>query len=139
MQYINKQETLNLIFQKYKYLKYAWINTFSDLLLIKLDKNFDIENILENLIEGKFFNNDEEISIMQVEDGVFSISVFSEKVNEYKDIIEEEQLISKHKFITNNNKRMKLIIKHYLKYDDDGQAFVDYTRLCDVKEEENCE
>lgn len=110
--------------------QYAWINTFSDLRLIEI-KNKEIEeSYLEDLIEAKFFNENQEISIMKYEDEEkFSVVEFDGKDKEY---VEERQILNKNKSPFEGDKD-KLVIRNYIDYDEDGQAYIYYTKLCDVK------
>jgi hypothetical protein len=110
---------------------FAWINTFSDLKLIKLDKSQDnwIED-LDDLIEAKFFDEDREMSIMEFEDEQkFSVVEFNDKDKEY---VVERQILNKNKSPF-QNENDKLVIRNYLDYDDQGQAYICYTKLCDVE------
>jgi len=113
--------------------KYLWVNTYSDIYLKDTGNqkiNFSNDD-LDKLIEAKLFDNKKELSIMPVnEEEKFSVVKFNSE--EYEDFIEEEQILNKYKSKDEIN---KLIIRHYLKYDEDGQAYVAYTKLCRVEEE----
>lgn len=128
MKIMGKEDIVNKI--KDSKLEFAWINTYSDLKLVQLERESNLEIYFNNLIEAKFFNEDEEISIMEAEDNIFSVYEFDNY--EYKESIKEEQILNKHKSPF-NGEFDKLIIKHYLDYDDEGQAYVSYTKLCNVK------
>lgn len=126
---INKLQVENLCLKND--FKYAWINTYSDLYLscVQKIKNFDF---LDDLIEAKFFNEVKEVSIMKINDEKFSVIIFDSKDN--IDFVEEHQILQRCKSPL-NNENDKLVIRHFLKYDSDGQAYVYYTKLCDIKEE----
>lgn len=131
MNYINKNEVIKLIDNnEYKYL---WVNTYSDIYLKDIHNqkvNF-FNDDLDNLIEAKLFNNEKELSIMLGnKEGMFSVVKFNP--DEYEDFIEEKQVLNEYKLKHEIN---KLIIRHYLKYDEDGQAYVAYTKLCRVEGE----
>ncbi|MFD3157037.1 hypothetical protein ACFIJ5_09275 [Haloimpatiens sp. FM7330] len=134
---MQKSTKLEVIYKiKESNLKYAWINTFSDLKLIELNKG-KIEDILEddleNLIEAKFFDIDKEISIIKCEDEEkFSVVEFNGKDKEY---IEERQILNKNKlpFEIKKDENYKLVIRNYLNYDKDGQAYICYTQLSDIR------
>lgn len=117
--------------------KFAWINTFSDLKIIELTENNKFKgSYLENLIEAKIFNKNKELSIIPCEDDEnFSLVEFDEADEGY---IEERQVLYKNKspFKGEND---KLVIRNYLGYDDEGQAFVDYTKLCGIERGEGNE
>lgn len=109
--------------------KYAWINTYSKLFLssVKSIKDFDF---LDDLIEAKFFDESREISIIKSDDQKFSVVIFDSEGN--NDFVEEQQILKGCKSPL-QHKNDKLVIRHFLKYDDDGQAYVYYTKLCDIK------
>ncbi|EJO5347106.1 hypothetical protein NRP93_001176 [Clostridium botulinum] len=111
--------------------KFAWINTFSDLKLIKLIGNNKFkDSYLENLIEAKIFNENKELSIIPCEDDEkFSVVEFD---GADKDYIEEKQVLYKNKSPF-NGENDKLVIRNYLDYDNQGQAFIEYTKLCDIE------
>ncbi|NEU06072.1 hypothetical protein [Clostridium senegalense] len=111
--------------------KFAWINTFSDLKLIELIENNKFnDKYLENLIEAKIFNKNKELSIIPCEDDEkFSVVEFD---GAGKDYIEEKQVLYKNKSPF-NGENDKLVIRNYLDYDYEGQAFVNYTKLCGIE------
>ncbi|HCL4546853.1 hypothetical protein EXM36_01975 [Clostridium botulinum] len=111
--------------------KFAWINTFSDLKLIELRENNKFkDSYLENLIEAKIFNENKELSIIPYEDDEkFSVVEFD---GIDKDYIEEKQVLYKNKSPL-KGENDKLVIRNYLDYDNEGQAFVDYTKLCGIE------
>lgn len=127
MQILNKEEVINKI--RNSKMKFAWINTYSDLKLIKLEKEDKLESCFNDLIEGKFFDENREISVMESENDKFSVVEFNE---ENKDFIEEKQILNKHKSPFGGNFD-KLVIRHYLEYDNEGQSYVSYTKLCGVE------
>ncbi|NFN94638.1 hypothetical protein FDB28_11190 [Clostridium botulinum] len=115
-------------------LKFAWINTFSDLKLIDLKNDNFMETWLDSLIEAKIFDENREISIMPYDnEDYFSVVEFDGNSKEY---VEERQILNKNKspFI-NKNKNVidMLVIRNYLNYDDDGQAYIYYTKLCNIE------
>jgi len=114
---------------------YAWINTYAKLYLKKIAdiKNFDF---LDDLIEAKFFNESKEMSVIKDRNDEFSVVIFSpDTENEY---IEEKQILKRGKspFEAENNKILyKIIVRHYIDYDCEGQAYVYYTKLCGIDPE----
>lgn len=113
--------------------KFAWINTFSDLKLIELTENNKFkDSYLENLIEAKIFNENKELSIIPCEDDEkFSAVEFD---GEDKNYIEEKQVLYRNKSpLKIKGEKDKLVIRNYLKYDDEGQAFIYYTKLSSVE------
>ncbi|MHC6178786.1 hypothetical protein ACYUJ6_02840 [Clostridium sp. JNZ X4-2] len=132
---LNKEEIKSEIL-KHDF-EFAWINTYSELYLKRTDDITDFE-FLDNLIEAKFFNKDEEMSIMENQEERFSVVIFNSKGNE--DYIEEGQILKKGRSPFRDEKNgfiYKLIIRHYLNYDCDGQAYVEYTKLYNIKEEKD--
>lgn len=117
--------------------KFAWINTFSDLKLIELTENNKFkDNYLENLIETKIFNENKELSIINCEDNEkFSVVEFD---GTDKDYIEEKQVLYKNKSPF-DGKNDKLVIRNYLDHDNEGQAYVYYTKLCGIERGEGNE
>ncbi|NFO88485.1 hypothetical protein FDC58_07075 [Clostridium botulinum] len=115
-------------------LKFAWINTFSDLKLIDLKNDNFIETWLDSLIEAKIFDENREISIMPYDnEDYFSVVEFDGNSKEY---VEERQILNKNKspFINKNENVIDMVvIRNYLNYDDDGQAYIYYTKLCNIE------
>jgi len=113
--------------------QFAWINTFSDLKLIELSENYKFkDSYLENLIEAKIFNKNKELSIIPCEeDDSFSVVEFDGTDEDY---IEEKQVLYKNKSpLKIRGEKDKLVIRNYLKYDNEGQAFIYYTKLSGVE------
>ncbi|URZ15116.1 hypothetical protein CLFE_011340 [Clostridium felsineum DSM 794] len=124
---INKSEVEKICLENN--FKYAWINTYSNLYLSNV-KEIDNFYFLDDLIEAKFFNEIKEASIIKNDDEKFSVVIFDSEGN--NDFVEEQQILQKHKSPF-KNENDKLVIRHFFKYDDDGQAYVYYTKLCDIK------
>lgn len=111
--------------------RFAWVNTFSRLYLKEINGNKTHDSIdedLDNLIEAKFFNEDIELSIIANEEGNFSLVEFDGRD---KNFVEEIQrlIIGKRVFQGFEN---DLVIRNYIEYDDDGQAYIYYSKLHDV-------
>lgn len=132
MSNLSKQEIIDKI--KQENFNFAWINTYSDLKLIDLEAEKNIDKYFEDLIEAKYFNEENEISVMEAEEEVFSVYEFKNtgSKTDYTDYIEEKQILTKHKS-PYGGENDKLVIRHYLEYDEEGQAYVDYTKLCNVE------
>lgn len=128
MEKLTKSDIISII--KKENYKFAWINTFNDLKLIELvENNVFKKDYLDNLIEAKIFNKEKELSILPYEDGHFSVVEFEGREKEF---IEERQVLDKHKS-PYRNKNDKLVIRNYLNYEKDGQAFIYYSKLYDVE------
>ncbi|SFA71778.1 hypothetical protein [Clostridium frigidicarnis] len=127
---LTKSEVMTKI-EKYNY-KFAWINTFSSLKLIELSEDKFQEIWLDNLIEAKCFDEDKELSIMgEDNDENFSVVEFDGKGKEY---VEEDQILNKNKSpFKNRGEDDKLVIRNYLKYDNEGQVSIYYSKLSNVE------
>ncbi|HCJ58208.1 MAG TPA: hypothetical protein DHV55_13260 [Clostridiaceae bacterium] len=84
----------------------------------------DLDICLNNMIEGRFFNEKREIRIFNGEDGIKG-SIFDEK----DEHTEGEYIL----YNRNNDKHYaaRLKVKQYIDYDDeDNQAYIYYTKPC---------
>lgn len=126
---LNKDDVIRKI--KEGNFRFAWVNTYSKLYLKEMDKNksYDgMEKDLDNLIEAKFFNEDIELSIMPDEEEGFSVVEFDGRG---KNFVEEKQRLIKGKRVFQGFEN-DLVIRNYIKYDDDGQAYICYSKLHNV-------
>lgn len=126
---LNKDEVIRKI--KEGNFRFAWVNTFSKLDLRELNDNRSyevMEEDLDNLIEAKFFNEDIELSIIANEDGDFSVVEFEGRG---KNFTEETQRLISGKRVFPGFKN-DLVIRNYIEYDDDGQAYICYSKLHNV-------
>ncbi|WP_455542953.1 hypothetical protein [Intestinibacter sp.] len=124
---INKNYLLE---HKYKYCLIYYLN---DLVFGDIDKIDKIEEDI--LVEAFFFNSEKELHIFENND--FEDEGQRFKLVETKDDgsgFKEEFVLKKrigNKL--NKNKYTKLIVNHYLEYEDDGQAYIKYTSLKGVE------
>jgi len=120
----------NKEFLKKLLLKQAILYYYDSVVSDYID-NIDID--LDNMIEGRFFNEDTEIRIFNDDDGLKG-SIFSEKLlnadgeNEYFD----------ERYILYNRNRLKnyathLKVRKYISYDEDKQAYIYYTKPCKLE------
>lgn len=86
----------------------------------------DIKVEVGTLIQARFFDNEKELNIIR-QGKVFNIYIFEDEGKEYFDK-DEEHLVLQRKF--RNYKTIKL--RRYIKYDEDGQAYVYYVRPCEL-------
>lgn len=85
----------------------------------------DLDICLDNMIEGRFFNEKREIRIFNDEEGIKG-SIFDEK-DEYT---KGEYIL----YNRNNGKNYaaRLKVKQYIDYDEDKQAYIYYTKPCQL-------
>src|SRR5690554_6339853 len=95
---------------------------------VQLDKIENIQLNRDKLVEVRFFNNLEEIHVFK-RDG-FEGVLFTEE--EEDEVVEETHLLIGSG--QDNRFGKALLIKNYVDYDEDGQAFIAYTRPYAVKE-----
>lgn len=119
---IDKNELLN---EGYKYALLYYLNDlyFGDIEDIK-EINKDI------LVEGFFFNENKELHFF--EDNNFDGIVTEHEENEdgfYEEYLLKSRLGNK----LEKNKYNKLKVFNYISYEEDGQAFIKYTALKEVK------
>ncbi|TCS78932.1 hypothetical protein [Tepidibacillus fermentans] len=84
-----------------------------------------IEDLLidrETLIEARFFNEDSEVHIFKRDE--LEAVIFMETEDDLDHSFSENHLLERF--------GDKLIIKHYLDYDQDGQAYIRYSRPANV-------
>ncbi len=138
MDYKNKQEVIEIINKEKQNYNYLWVNTYSDLYLKDVSNEDKKKTSFlndESLIEAKLFNEGNELSIVKTnKEDEFSVVKFNEK--DYEGFVQEEQVLNQYNL---KDIISKLIIRHYFKYDEDGQAYVAYTKLCEIKEEKQHE
>lgn len=104
---LNKEELVHLG------IKYGLIYFYHSVVLKRIeDIIFDIDNI----IEARLFGIDKEIHIFK-EDNLKAIKFEEEKD---KDVVEV--------YLLEERFGELLRVKNYISYDDDGQAFISYTR-----------
>ena len=106
---------------------YVWKHTFDNITFEKFNVNLFADNWTKNLIEGKIFNENIEISFYY-ENYKLSYYIYNKENEDYYD---------EYQFLTDNktkdlNGNHKLIIRHFLEMDDDGQMVVDYTALHNI-------
>lgn len=109
--------------QQIAQMKYGLIYEISDVIFDCIDGIAEIN--WDEMIEGYFFNDKEQIYIYETEEGLQAVC-FTEPENAgYVD--KEYELAGK--FQTLGKKVKK---REYLDFDEDGQIYVAYTRLTDV-------
>lgn len=87
----------------------------------------DIDLDYKNMIEARFFNNDAEIRIFSDDDSIKG-TIFKED-EDCKSITNNYILYPRYGEKSQNKKYSKeLIIKKYIEYDDDNQAYISYVK-----------
>lgn len=111
-------------YESIKNYKYALVYMISQL---KLSKTEDLGEIdWEECLEARFFSEDKELHIFDVEGEKRVVEVCDDG---QEDVIEKEyQLDNKFKNVGNT-----VVVQEYLAYDNDGQVRVELTRLKGIK------
>lgn len=94
-------------------LKYS-LEYYNDKVIAK--KSFE-EISIDGLIEGRYFNEENELRVYKI-NGEYKTTLFIEEENDK--ISEIEHLVIDNKF----DSVEKIVIKKYIDYDNDGQAFI---------------
>lgn len=119
---VTPEEISNYI-SKYKKDSWALIYMLSEMILDKTD-NISFDRNWDELLEARFFNEEQECHIFKTELG-FSVI---ETVDTDKKYIDGK--------IDLENKHFKLgktvVVRQYINFDEDGQAFVEKTRLVEI-------
>ena len=125
---IDCKETIKKLASEYKY---ALVYEFSR---ITLNDATQVKWDLDELSEAYLFNKNEQIHVFRSDDGIRAIYFCEDQEDQPKDYgYFDRKYKLDGKF--DKNARKALIIRDYLEPDEDGQAFVSYTRLYDVIEE----
>lgn len=116
---------------EYNLYEYVWINTYDDLIIKPIEEiREELKDSLCNLIEAKFFSNQYELSLIPT-NRLDCFSMVKIIINNNMDYVEEIQILTPNKSPFKGN-HDKLVIRHYIDYDDEGQAFIQYTKLHDI-------
>lgn len=108
---LTKEQALEQI----KTLPFAMITRLSEVTIGKAPKEF----CFDELIEARFFDTDKEIHIFQ-ENGEWNYAcIFEDGKTEFFD--DSKGLIS--------GRGKKIVVRKYIKYDEDGQAYISDMRL----------
>lgn len=95
---------------------------------VKFGNIEDLDINIDNIIEGRFFNETSEISI-RIEDNEISGNIVYDTGNE-KSYIKERFLIYDK---DNKNIFKELLVKKYINYDKDNQAYIEYIKPTKLK------
>jgi hypothetical protein len=110
---INIEDALNKDFLKSLGLEYALIYNFDGVIVDFLD---EVKIDKRKLLEARFFNEKEEVHIFKECD---LKSVY---------MIEDGDKYSDEKYILANKYGKGMTVRNYFSFDDDGQAYISYTR-----------
>lgn len=88
------------------------------------DNVVDLEIEFENIMEARIFNETCELKVWR-DDSIIKGSIFKE-INSDKSPIEEEFILYPRNIRGYNPS--KLVIKKYIDYDNDGQAYISYVK-----------
>jgi len=95
---------------------------------VKFGNIEDLDINIDNIIEGRFFNETSEISI-RIENNEISGNIVYDTGNE-KSYIKERFLIYDK---DNKNTFKELLVKKYINYDKDNQAYIEYIKPTKLK------
>ena len=115
---INSSQALNKEYLLQNGFVYGWVMEL-DRLQLKWIKNMEWDSAL--VIEARFFTKGKEIHVFGEEE---KRAINTENNNEQESFVETQLLQSRY--------GEKLFLRHYIDYDDDGQAFIYATCLEDV-------
>ena len=117
--------TMEDVKESYKNYPFALIYMMSDLVFAKTE---ELDNILwDECLEARFFGKNGELHMFR-NDGIVTCRRIEEDGE-----VEGEVLTDKYKLDNRFQKYGKgVVVKRYLKYDDDGQAYVGLTRLAEI-------
>lgn len=113
--------------EDYRIYDYGYLTFMSEVVLVKMEEHGgDID--WQELIEARFFNENQELYLWRAGD-----SLFGRRLTETGDIDAVETAVPvMKKFCPAGG---KLVIRKYIDYDEDGQAFVANTRIKKVCQE----
>lgn len=97
--------------------QYAWIQSENSVMIGTLD---DVKIDHDLLLEARIFSNEKEIHVFTYDDELRAVLTEHEKDDH---VIERKQLLRRRfgKTVT---------VRHYVGYEEDGQAFIQKTVLC---------
>lgn len=95
---------------------------------VKFGNIEDLDIDIDNIIEGRFFNETSEISI-RIEDNKINGNIVYDNGNK-KSYIEGKFLIYDK---DNKNNFEQLLVKKYINYDEDNQAYIEYIKPSKLK------
>lgn len=105
-------------------MKYALIYQISEVIFDRIEQIVEIN--WEECLEGYFFDENTQIHVYSTEDGLQAVFFAEPEDVEYID--KDYKLSNKYR-----NVGEKIRKREYFDYDEDGQVYVAYTRLFDVK------
>jgi len=112
---ISLAEALDKGYLKDLGLKYGLIYSYDAVQLSRIE---EVTINSETLIEARFFNEDTEVHVFRRDD--LEAVVFKETEEDKDQTFTENQLLERY--------ADQLIIKNYIDYDKDGQAYIRYSR-----------
>lgn len=118
--------TMEDVKEMYKNYPYALLYMMSELVFAKTE---DLENVLwEECLEARFFGEKGELHLFQING-----EIRCRRIEDEDGEAEGEVLTDKYKLDGRFRKLGNgVVVKRYLKYDDDGQAYVALTRLAEI-------
>lgn len=104
-------------------MKYGLIYEISNVIFDHMENIADID--WDEFVEGYFFDDKIQIHVYDTEDGLQAVCFAEPSESEFVD--KEYELTGKYRSVGNGIKK-----REYLNFDEDGQVYVEYTRLVDV-------
>lgn len=104
-------------------MKYGLIYEISNVIFDRMENIADID--WDEFVEGYFFDDKAQIHVYDTEDGLQAVCFAEPSESEFVD--KEYELTGKYQSVGNSIKK-----REYLNFDEDGQVYVEYTRLVDV-------
>lgn len=130
---LSKLESVQEALVKSKSYSYALLYYMSEVKLMEWGEAQDENSVnVEELLEARFFDDKGEIHIFEGNSGLNAIEI--SETDEEVDAIEETYPIRSIFDWTKTHKKPQLVIKKYIQYDSDGQAYVAACRLYQLRE-----
>lgn len=124
---ITVETVADVMAEDYMVYDYGYLTYMSEVVLVKM-KEHGVDIDWSELIEARFFNEKQELHIWKTED-----YILGRRLTETGDVdtIETAVPVMK-KFCPKGG---KMVIRKYIDYDEDGQAFIANTRIKKVCQE----
>ncbi len=110
---------------KASYKEYPWMLVYEI-----SDKKFGLTSSVDAIdwnecVDARFFSEAGEIHCFQSEDGMQAVQISD---------VGTADVIDRSYYVNGVGKGKVLVVRHYLQYDEDGQAYISMTRLVNVRE-----
>lgn len=116
---VDMTEAIQNSFMEQEELSYVWIQKLDSVGVVKVSDLNELD--LDTLLELRAFNNNKELHIFWFEDEFRAVMT----VKENEDCFYEEKQLLRKKFGD------YITMRHYISYQEDGQAYISNTAICD--------